>query len=426
MLDPNVVAKLIEDQIATTVNTQVLEVLASQDWLDSIEQKVIQYTQNIIVKKFANASTMPELVDAVKTSVDELFRTGHIPGVEQYIDRQILQQSIDQAVEQTVNSALDHMIQDPVWLAKIESAVNQAMIQRIVAGLSAVDVNSVIKKRVDETMEKISAGVIEKLSTSGIQDLAANCELSVLDGHVVVENKLTAKDLEVVDSITVRNLAVTGSINTDNHAWNALSDSISEKTLNKLSEDWRTVLTQQVTEEIQQNGINFDQVKIEGHTLVAGGRLANSIVESNLKSVGVLHNLTVAGESAFNETVVVKKRRLGVNTAEPEMALSVWDEEVSILAGKIKDKLAYIGTGRAQSLSIGVNRSPAIEIDVDGLTAIKKLRVGVHRLSHGTEVPNYSGTKGDIVFNANPSVNNNVFAWQCLGGFKWKIIRAVE
>lgn len=426
MLDPKVVTKLVEDQIAATVNTQVLEVLTSDAWLSDIEQKVIQYTQNIIVKKFANSAAVPEIVAAVKDSVNTLFQSGQVPGLDQYIDQQLLRQTIDQAVEQTVHSALDQMIQDPVWLSKIENTINQAMVQRTVAGLTAVDINSVIHSRVDETMEKISKSIVDQLLTSGIQDLATNCELSIMDDHVVVENKLTAKSLDVVDSATVRHLAVTGSINTDNQAWNTLSDNITEKTLSKLSEGWRNVLVQQVIEEIQKNGINFDQVKVDGHSLVAGGRLAHSIVESSLKSVGVLHELRVAGEAFINDTVSVKKKRLGVNTHEPEMALSVWDEEVSILAGKIKDKSAYIGTGRAQSLSIGVNRSPAIEIDVDGLTAVKKLRVGVHRISHGTEVPNYSGTKGDVVFNANPNVGNNVFAWQCLGGFKWKIIRAIE
>ena len=142
--------------------------------------------------------------------------------------------------------------------------------------------------------------------------------------------------------------------------------------------------------------------------------------------MGVLKQLTVAGEAHIYNTVSVLNKRLGVNTQEPEMALSVWDEEVSILAGKFKDKSAYIGTGRAQNLVLGVNRTPAVEIDIDGVTAVKKLRVGVHRISHGTEVPNYAGTKGDIVFNANPTINLNVFAWQCLGGFKWKIIRSVE
>jgi hypothetical protein len=104
----------------------------------------------------------------------------------------------------------------------------------------------------------------------------------------------------------------------------------------------------------------------------------------------------------------------------------VWDEEISILLGKHKNKNAYIGTGRSQALSIGVNREPAIGIDTDGLTTIKKLQIGVHKISHDTTVPGWSGTKGDVVFNSNPGINSNVFAWQCLGGFKWKVIRAIE
>jgi hypothetical protein len=77
-------------------------------------------------------------------------------------------------------------------------------------------------------------------------------------------------------------------------------------------------------------------------------------------------------------------------------------------------------------LTIGINRTPAIEIDDSGLTAVKKIQVGLHRISHATEVPNYAGTKGDIVFNASPSLEDSVFAWQCLGGFKWKVVRAVQ
>jgi hypothetical protein len=107
------------------------------------------------------------------------------------------------------------------------------------------------------------------------------------------------------------------------------------------------------------------------------------------------------------------------------MALSIWDEEVSISAGKFKGQTGFIGTTRKQALAIGINKTPAIEINDAGLTAIIQLQVGIHRIGHGNEVPNYHGTKGDVVFNANPTVENPVFAWQCLGGFKWKVIKAV-
>jgi hypothetical protein len=426
MLDPKAVTKLVEDQIAKSVNDQVLEVFATDEWLRPIEAKIIDYTQQRILGKFANSSALPEIVEAVKTSVAELFASGQIPGVDQYIDDAKIKQTIDQAVQDNIVTAIKDLGRDPVWLEKIEGLINQSMVQRVVAGLSSIDVGGLIRQRVDENMTDLDSRVAERLQTPGIQDHAQQSELTVMDENVVVENCLTANRLEVVTSAKIRELTVTGSINTDNRAWQTLSEDISEKTLNRLTTEWRESLIEDVEDKIRERGIDFSQVQIDGVRVVAGDTLSRKITNSNIQSLGALKELTVAGEAHIYNTVSVLNKRVGVNTQEPEMALSVWDEEVSILAGKFKDKAAYIGTGRLQNLVLGVNRTPAVEIDVDGVTAVKKLRVGVHRISHGTEVPNYAGTKGDVVFNANPSINDNVFAWQCLGGYKWKIIRSVE
>jgi hypothetical protein len=426
MLDPKAVTKLVEEQIARSVNDQVLEVFATDDWLKPIEAKIVDYTQQRILGKFANSSALPEIVDAVKTSVAELFATGQIPGVEQYIDSDTIKRTIDQAVQDNILTAIDYLVKDPVWVEKIERMVNQSMVQRVVAGLSSIDVTGAIRQRVDENMINLSETVVQKLQTPGIQDHAQQLELTVMDENVVVENCLTANNIKVVNSATIKDLSVTGSINTDNRSWQTLSEDISEKTLNLLTNEWRDSLISDVEDKIRERGIDFQQVQIDGVQVIAGDTLSRKITNSSLQTVGVLKELKVAGEAHIYNTVSVLNKRLGVNTQEPEMALSVWDEEVSILAGKFKDKAAYLGTGRLQNLVLGVNRTPAVEIDIDGTTAIKKLRVGVHRISHGTEVPNYAGTKGDIVFNANPNVNSNVFAWQCLGGYKWKLIKAVE
>jgi hypothetical protein len=426
MLDPKVVTKLVEDQIAKSVNDQVLEVFATDEWLKPIESKIVDYTQQRILGKFANSSALPEIIEAVKTSVAELFDSGKIPGVDQYIDSTVVKQTIDQAVQDNIISAIKDLGRDPAWIEKIERLINQSMVQRVVAGLSTIDVGGVIRQRVDENMTGLDKKVAERLHTPGIQDHAQNPELTVLDENVVVENCLTANRIEVVNSARIKELTVTGSINTDNRAWQTLSEGISEKTLNRLTNEWRESLIKDVEDKIREHGIDFSEVQIDGVRVVAGDTLSRKITNSNIQSLGALKELKVSGEAHIYNTVSVLNKRLGVNTQEPEMALSVWDEEVSILAGKFKDKSAYIGTGRAQNLVLGVNRTPAVEIDIDGITSIKKLRVGVHRISHGTEVPNYAGTKGDVVFNANPSINDNVFAWQCLGGFKWKIIRSVE
>ena len=417
---------MVEDQINKSVNDQVLEVFATDDWLKPIETKIIDYTQQRILGKFANSSALPEIVDAVKTSVAELFASGQIPGIDQYIDSVTVKQVIDQAVQDNIVTAIKDLGQDAVWLEKIERLINQNMVQRVVAGLSTIDITGLIRQRVDENMNDLDDKVVKKLQTLGIQDHAQQLELTVMDENVVVENCLTANKINAVDSITVKDLSVTGSINTDNRSWQTLSEDISNKTLARLTNEWKESLIVDVESKIRDHGINFTQVQIDGVRVIEGDTLSRKITNSNLQSLGILKELKVTGEAHIYNTVSVLNRRLGINTQEPEMALSVWDEEVSILAGKFKEKSAYIGTGRLQNLVLGVNRTPAMEIDIDGTTAIKKLRVGVHRISHGTEVPNYSGTKGDIVFNANPNVNNNVFAWQCLGGFKWKIIRSVE
>ena len=417
---------MVEKQIASTVDQQVTELFASTEWLEPIEQKIVKYTQDRILGKFSNSSALPEIVGAVKTSVNELFTSGKIPGIDQYVDSTTIKQSIDQAVENNIESAIRDMGRDPIWLEKIERMVNQSMVQRTVAGLSTIDINSIIRQRVDENMAALENKIVKQIKTHGIQDVAEQCELTVMNDHVVVENCLTAKRIDIVDIATVKDLSVTGSINVDNRSWQTLSQSISEKTLKQLTPEWQSTLVKQVTREIQNNGIEFNQLRINGEVVVAGETLSRKITQSNLQTVGILKKLTVDGEAQINNTVNVLNKRVGINTQEPEMALSVWDEEVSILSGKFKNQVGYIGTGRAQKLAIGVNREPAIEIDLEGLTAVKKLRVGLHRIGHGNEVPNYSGTKGDVVFNANPTLESQVFAWVCLGGYKWKIIKAVE
>jgi len=160
--------------------------------------------------------------------------------------------------------------------------------------------------------------------------------------------------------------------------------------------------------------------------LVNNGVLSKNIKNSSIQTVGTLRTLDVAGESTFNnQTFNVLNKRVGVNTVSPEMALSVWDEEVSVVIGKNKANEAYIGTNRAQSVSIGVNRVPQIEINTDGLTRIKQLQVGLHRISHAIQVPGWAGTKGDIVFNANLG-DDRVFAWVCIGAHRWKTLKSAE
>lgn len=424
MLDQNVLAQLVEQQITKAINDQVVETVASDEWLQPLEQKVIQYSQDRILKKFANSSTMPEIVSAVKQGVADLFMAGAIPGIDNYVDTPTIQRAIDTAVEHTITSALDNLAKDPVWLNRVENLINQAVVQRTVSALGSIDINTIIKQRVDENIQRFQEKLLENFSTRGISDQASQCQLTVMDETTVFENCVTAREVDVVETITVKDLVVKGSINTDNRSWEPLVSAIGQKTLDQLTPQWKETLVTQVTEHIQNQGVDLGHVKVGGDLLVNGNVLSRHITDTNIQQVGMLHNLAVRGEAHIYETLSVVNKRIGINTQEPEMALSVWDEEVSVVIGKSKAKQAYIGTNRDNGVAIGVNRIPQIEITTDGLTVVKKLQVGLHKISHAQEVPGYAGTRGDIVFNANP--NNDVFAWVCLGGHKWKVLRAVE
>jgi len=332
---------------------------------------------------------------------------------------------VDQAVENSITSAIATLGTDPAWLEKIEGMINKAVVHRTLSTLSSIDINDIIQQRVDENIEKFKVEMLENFASTGIDDKATTCQLTIMDDATVIENTLTARSANFVESVVVRDLAVTGSINTDNRSWDTLASAISNKTLEKLEQEWKDKLVQQVSDEISSNGIKFDTVKIADDLLVLNGTLSKGITHSNLQKVGKLQDLTVTGETSLNETVVVLKKRLGINTEQPDSALNIWDEEVSISAGKYKNHEAYIGTSRNQALNIGVNKNPQISIGTDGITSIGKLRVAQYMIGHATSVPGHEGTKGDIVFNVDP-LPGSAFAWVCLGGYKWKVLKAVE
>ena len=341
------------------------------------------------------------------------------------VDPGLVKRLVEQAIEDNILSAVQNISSDPAWLARIEHMINQTVVQETMIRLGSMDLNPLIKQRVDENMALFQQTLLTNFTSAGISDLATNCQLTIMDDTTVIDNCLTARNMDVAESITVQNLIVKGAINTDNQSWVNLADDISRKTLEKLTEEWNARLVEEVTQQIKDNGISFDQIQVGGESLVNGNRLSNAITESNIQSLGTLRNLTVNGEAKINNTVSVVNKRLGINTESPEMALSVWDEEVSVVIGKNKAKQAYIGTNRDQGLVIGVNRLPQIEIDAAGLTAIKKLQVGLYKISHETQVPGWSGTRGDIVFNSNPG-RDRVFAWVCLGAYRWQTVKGAE
>ena len=425
MLDNMSLDSLIEQQIKTVVEARVQAILAQPEWIDNLEQRITKYAQDRIVGRFANISTVPDLIDAVQGSVRKLFDQGHVPGLETYVSPSKITQAIDNGIQALVNAAIDNLVIDTEWQNKIERSVNHIMTMRLSDRLSSIDINSLIVSHIDAGIDRWQDRLKRDFRTNGISDQASNIELTVLDGVVVVERDFVAKNIQVEQDLIVNNLVVSGVINTDNRSWNELKDVISQQVLTATTEQWRQDLVDQVVLESRTAGINFDSVMVDDQPLIENKTLSAAVVDSHLQSIGTLRDLRVAGTAQFGQTMQVSGRRVGINTQDPEMALAVWDEEVSIIAGKLSKQQAFVGTARLQNLAIGVNRTPQIEIDVDGLTTIKQLRLGRHRISHAGTVPGYSGTRGDLVLNSDPKPGTP-FAWVCLGAFQWQSLHSAQ
>ena len=106
MIDTDVITRMIEQQIADTVNDHVYGVLTSTEWSKPLEDKILKYTQDRILSKFANSTTMPEILEAVKTTVAELFAAGTVPGVAEFVNTNLIKATVDQEVDRITRTAV--------------------------------------------------------------------------------------------------------------------------------------------------------------------------------------------------------------------------------------------------------------------------------------------------------------------------------
>ena len=431
MIETKNMEDFVQQQIRSAVDHFVASVITDDDWTQDLERRIVQHVQDRITARFSNIETVPDLIDTVKTSVRNLMEQGHVPGISQYIDQITVNKVIDQAVEREIQRSIDSMMLNPDWISKIETLINQSYLQRLSQWISQIDINSMIRDQIDAGIDRWQDRLKQDFETRGIHDSAETLELRLDPGQVTVTNRLTCRDLQATDSaeilgtLQVQDLILRGTINTDNKSWNELSEKIAQDTLTMITDQWRQDLVTDVLKIAKTQGIEFRDVMIRGAALVQDGVLNPVVRHSQLETVGNLERLSVIGNADLVDTVHVRPRRVGINTSDPEMALTVWDEEISVVAGKLKNQHAFVGTARPHTLSLGVNRKAWLDIDTDGLVSVKNFRIDRHRISFAAQVPGYSGTRGDIVFNGDPN-DGQPFAWVCLGAFRWQPLKAAQ
>ena len=158
------------------------------------------------------------------------------------------------------------------------------------------------------TGDNIEGGVISKFASTGIDDQASQCQLTILDQGAVFENTLYAGALEVKGGATIDgDLTILGRI-ADSPAYQQLITDISADTQSKIGPEVLDQYQDRVFERLQTEGLDLSKVTFNGKTIIIDDRLVN------ISHVGVLRDFQTEGETFLSQSLYVSNKRVGVNT----------------------------------------------------------------------------------------------------------------
>jgi hypothetical protein len=108
--------------------------------------------------------------------------------------------------------------------------------------------------------------------------------------------------------------------------------------------------------------------KIDNVSVLSAGVLGASITKSNLKQVGTLNQLNVTGDTNLSEFAFFNSGlgRLGINTDQPNAALSIAENDVELVFGSPEYGQAEFGTYTNHDLSIITDNTARVVIKNNG------------------------------------------------------------
>jgi hypothetical protein len=340
----------------------------------------------------------------------------------EYIEQE-LQKLVKQRVEQLVQSIdLEYAVQSAVDLYFAKHGVDTTIVEN---SFERKIKQSVAEKLIASNIQwgnyklngnQIHGGTIEAFSSTGIVDRANDIELVVKDGQVVCEGTATVRTLEVVENAVVEgDLTVKGSINGDTNFVNSIRTSVEQNIVGYVDNFLNNF-------SLKDNGT----IKIGQNTVLTINSLGPSVTSSNLRNLGILQQLEVSGETSLSDTLTTTTTgRVGINTTEPDSALTVWDNEVKINVKKLSKRTAYIGVPTGQELVLGIDDSIICKISPDQLKINGHLQIKDRTIGFESSMPGYSEVKGSIRYNSNPSKGVPA-GWICLGNTKWAEIGTIQ
>jgi hypothetical protein len=189
-----------------------------------------------------------------------------------------------------------------------------------------------------------------KFSTQGINDLATQTSLVVSNGKITVDTVEPAKAI---------NFAGGSFAELDGKGIKWTGGNKNKTLAIKQSKLW-TDLSVNLAEE--------QEYQINDTAVLGFTELGPTVTKSNLKTVGTLKNLRVAGSAEFGEFayVVSELNRIGINTNNPKAGLGIRENGVELVFGSIKNNIGVVGTTNNDSLEIITDNTTRISVGNNG------------------------------------------------------------
>jgi len=144
----------------------------------------------------------------------------------------------------------------------------------------------------------IHGGIATAFGSTGIDDKATTCQLTVMDDITVIENNLLTKDLTVKGTTTIEgDLVVTGTVPESSNLYVSLVRSVTDRVKAGVGEIVFDGYADKVFNRIREQGLDLTKITLNGQEIISGANLSNFVTFSNLQRVGTLTELRVGGEA---------------------------------------------------------------------------------------------------------------------------------
>ena len=401
----------IEDDIRQKISDEVLKKIANSQIHQEVEKLVKKHLEDRVSKfDFVNASheQLTAIVAALTDRINSTMVAEANKQINSFITQKLAAIDLTDLIGGFVNNKINSMLTDTAFPPQ---SISHRSINFTGLSLSG---------------DHIKGGIIDQFGSAGIEDRATHVQMTLMDHATAFEGPLWAPEAKIMGNLTVNGLiSINGDIDTTAEGYERFvkrtGTALVESLDNELFDKFSTIIFNKIKEE----GLDLDKITQAGKEVVKGNQIGYHVVDSNLQRVGMLRDLQTQGEALLCQTLYATDGRVGVNTLEPSAVLSVWDEEVEITVAKRTKDTGYISTPRFQSLILGANGKENITLTPDGNVSVDKISIKNISMSSAPSIPNYEGTKGQIIWNENPGPGSAI-GWVCLGGHFWAKFGTIE